>query len=661
MLKNLLKRFLPADAPAPAAAAPTPAPIPARDAHVPAPIAAPDAVPTADALVAQGNDREDAGALPEAEALYRQAVAAAPGDPRGHLNLGIALMARDDLDGAATAFQRVLTIDPAHPFGNYNYARLAFLREDYARALELVDAALKAKPEFPQALVVRSNVLDALEQREPAIEAMQSALALQPDDAGGWFNLALMLQKAARPDEASAALEQSMQRVPDNLASLELSMRIRLVQGFSEEALTLLNTITRRDPTGWAHRSFELMVMNNVEDITPEQLYQRHLDFGRDMERAVPVRFDRWPARGEAGRRLRIGYVSRDLQLHPVAFFLAPVIERHDRTQVEVFCYSYGDSRDQMTERMRKAADHWRDCRLHSDDAFADVIHADGIDVLVDLVGHTGQPRLAIFCQRPAPVQVSWLGYLSTTGLTCIDYRLSDDRADPRAMAQPMHTERLVSLPASQWCYQPLHDVAVAEVPPFERNGHVTFGSFNATTKVSKAMCRRWAQMLMRVPGSRLLIGDVKSERRKSEVRAEFESLGVAGDRVEFLPRVAIDKYLDLYNRVDIALDTYPYGGGTTTLDALWMGAPVVAAMGGSSVSRSAASVLRFLGMDEWIANSIDGYVDLAVARANDPEGLRRQRRTLRERMAGSALTDVPRFTRDLESAYRAMWLERVR
>ncbi len=655
MLKNLLKRLLPADAPAPAPDAPAPVSAPA-----PTPAPATDDVAAADALVAQGNEREDAGDLVRAEALYRQAVAAAPGHPRGHLNLGIALMARDDLGGAAAAFQRVLAIDPAHPFGNYNYARLAFVRDDNAKALALVDAALKARPEFPQALVVRSNVLDALERRDDAIEAMRAALALQPDDAGGWFNLALMLQKAGRPDEAAPALEQSVQRVPDNLASLELSMRIRLVQGFSEEALTLLQTITRRDPTGWAHRSFELMVMNNVEDITPQQLFQRHLDFGRDMERAVPVRFDRWPARGDAGRRLRIGYVSRDLQMHPVSFFLAPVIEHHDRSRVEVFCYSYGDSRDQLTERLRKATDHWRECGALSDDAFADAIHADGIDVLVDLVGHTGQPRLGIFCQRPAPVQVSWLGYLSTTGLARIDYRLSDDRADPPALAQPMHTERLVALPASQWCYQPLHDVPVDLAPPFERNGHVTFGSFNATTKVTKPMCRRWAQVLLRVPGARLLIGDVKSDRRKTEVRAEFERLGVAADRIEFLPRVSVDKYLDLYNRVDIAFDTYPYGGGTTTLDALWMGAPVVAAMGGSSVSRSAASVLRYLGMDEWIAADIDGYVDLAVARANDLDGLRHQRRTLRERMAGSALTDVPRFVRDLEAAYRAMWLERV-
>ncbi len=649
MLKNLFKRFLPAETPAPAVDTPAPA-----LAAMAASIAA------ADALVAQGNEREDAGALGEAEALYRQAVAASPGHPRGHLNLGIALMARDDLDGAAAAFERVLAIDPTHPFANYNYARLAFLREDNAKALTLVDAALQSRPEFPQALVVRSNVLDALDQREPAIDAMRAALDMQPDDAGGWFNLALMLQKAGRPDEAATALEQLMLREPDNMASIELSMRIRLVQGFSEEALALLQTITRKDPLGWLHRSYELMVMNNVEDASPEKLFQRHLDFGRDMEAAVPVRFDRYPERGDPERRLRVGYVSRDLSQHPVAFFLLPVLQHHDRSRVEVFCYSFGEHHDQMTERLLKNTDHWRECRQLSDEAFADAIHADGIDVLVDLVGHTGQPRLAVFCQRPAPVQVSWLGYLNTTGLTRMDYRLSDARSDPPLLAQPMHTERLAAMPASQWCYKALFDVAVNPVIPFDRNGYFTFGAFNATTKVTRAICRRWAQIMLRVPGSRLLMGDVNSERRRASLRDEFESLGVSAERLEFVARVTMDKYLDHYNRVDIALDTYPYGGGTTTFDALWMGAPVVTAVGGSPFSRSAASVLRFLGMDEWVADGIDGYVDLAVARAADLEGLRHQRRTLRDRMAESALTDAPRFTRDLEAAYRAMWLERV-
>ena len=313
-----------------------------------------------------------------------------------------------------------------------------------------------------------------------------------------------------------------------------------------------------------------------------------------------------------------------------------------------------------MTERLRAAADHWRDVASMPDEALADAIHADGIDVLVDLMGHAGMPRPGVFCQRPAPAQVAWLGYLNTTGLTRMDFRLSDARSDPPALAQPVHTERLVLLPASQWCYPPTATQAIDPVPPFERNGHVTFGSFNAALKVTPAACRRWAQVMLRVPDSRLVIGDITSESKRAAIRRDITSLGVADDRIAFVPRVPLDEYLGLYNQVDIAFDTVPYGGGTTTFDSLWMGVPLVATVGATPVSRSAAGILSALGLEDWIAPSVDGFVDVAVARAADRAGLRTLRRELRSRLRGSPLTDLPRYTRDLEAAYRAMWLEKT-
>ena len=646
MLKNLLSRLLPSSA---------------SRAVPPDAVPVPDDVAGADALIAQGNDLEEAGDVVQAEAMYREAVAAAPSHPRAYLNLGVALADKGDQEGAIAAYEQLLAIDPRHPFGNYNFARLAFLRGDYARAETLVAAALQAKPEFAQALVVQSNILDALGKSELAIAAIKAALRLQPDDAGGWFNLALMLQKAGRPGEADGPLARALEGEPDNLAALELSMRILNDHGFAAEALGPVSRIIALDPAAWVARSFELMLMNFVEGIPADDLSRRHFEFGRDLEAQVPARFDRFPERGDPNRPLRIGYVSRDLLMHTVAVFLAPLLEQHDRSQVQVYCYSFGDGEpDRMTERLRKASDHWRDVGGLSDVAFADAIHADGIDVLVDLVGHTGQPRLGVFCQRPAPVQVSWLGYLNTTGLTRMDFRLCDVRTDPPESAQPRHTERLVALPASQWCYRPLVDRAINPVAPFERNGHMTFGSFNAALKVTPAMCRRWARILLRVPGSRLLVVDIKSARKKAAMLQDVTALGVAADRVEFLPRVPLEEYLDLFNRVDVALDSFPYGGGTTTLDSLWMGVPVVATVADTSVSRSAASVLTYLGMPEWIAPSVDDYVDVAVARVSDREALLATRRALRPRMAASPLTDIARFTRDVEAAYRGMWLEKT-
>jgi len=357
---------------------------------------------------------------------------------------------------------------------------------------------------------------------------------------------------------------------------------------------------------------------------------------------------------------LRVGYLSCDFQTHPVAFFLAPVLEHHDRSQVEVFCYSLTMKQDSMTDRLRAATDHWRDVISMSDDELADAIHADGIDVLVDLMGHGGLPRPGVFCQRPAPVQVAWLGYLNTTGLTRMDFRISDARSDPPDISQPFHTERLVLMPASQWCYPAVAEQEIDPAPPFERNGHVTFGSFNAALKITAAACRRWAQVMLRLPGSRLVIGTVNSERKRAAIRRDIESLGVAGDRIAFIPRVPVSEYMGLYNAVDITFDPFPCGGGTTTFDSLWMGVPVVAAVGETPFSRSAASILAALGLEDWIAPAVDDFVDVAVARASDREGLRGLRQALRPRMRDSLLTELPRYTRDLEAAYRKMWLEKA-
>ena len=649
MFKNLFKRHAPATAVAPVAA-----PAPVRvDAS---PAAAPDDVAGADALIEQGNALEDAGDLPQAQGLYRQAVAKAPGHARAHLNLGIALAALGDADGAAGAYERVLAIDPAHAFGNYNYARLMLLRGEPDRAEKLVAAALRSRPEFPQALMVQSAVFDTQGRREFAIASLQAALRLQPDDPGNWFNLGSLLRRQERPDEAEDALRHSLAGDPDNGATLSALAIVLRDQGFANEALEALEKAAALGPLSWHGRSFELLLTLYSDRLSAREIFERHARFGADLEQAFPVRFQHAGGPIEAGRRLRVGYLSSDLQLHPVSFFLLPALEHHDRTRVEVTCYSFvRGGGDVMTQRLRAASEHWRDVAELSDAAIADTIHADGIDVLVDLCGHTGEPRLPVFAQRPAPVQVSWLGYLNTTGLTRIDHRLTDRRADPPELAQSQHTERLQLLPNSLWAYRPLANEAITPGAPFERNGHLTFGSFNAALKVTPAMCRRWAQLLARVPDSRLLVANSKSGRKREAILREIEAAGVARDRVEFTERIALEKYLALYNRVDIALDCYPYGGGTTSLDALYMGTPVAATFGPTSVSRSAASVLAELGMDDWIAPDIDGLVDLVVARAADRDALRALRRDLRARLQASPLMDVPRFARDLEAAYRDM------
>ena len=642
MLKNLLNRILPTS--------PSKAAAPAR-----APAA--DDIAAADALIAVGNHQEDGGYLEQAEAIYRSAVGKAPRHARAHLNLGIVLAAQGDTDGAANAYETVLSIDPQHPFGNYNFARLLFLGGDLARAEALTHDALRAKPDFAQALILHSNVLDALGKTALAVDAMEAALRLQPDNAGAWLNQAALLVKLRRFDNSEVAVKRVLDLEPRKPVALALLSRVFSEHGFATQAIEPMRAAIDGDPATLAYRSSELLLLNCEEGFPASDLFRRHVEFGVRLEQAVPARFDQFQGSQDPQRRLRIGYVSADFCIHPLTIFLLPVLERHDRAGFEIFCYSSGSTSDHVTERVLGLCDHWIAAKTMSDSQLADAIHADGIDILVDLAGHTKDSRLAVFSQRPAPVQATWLGYLNTTGLTCMDYRLCDRRTDPPESSQPLHTEKLIAFSESQWCYRPFFDTEVARVAPLERNGHVTFGSFNAALKISPAMYSRWAQVLSRVPTSRLMIADLKSERKRAAIRLEMTSAGISDDRIEFVPRVDVDKYLELFNAVDLSLDTFPYGGGTTTFDSLWMGVPVVTALGETPVSRSAGSILTALDLDDWVAPGVQDYVEVAVARASDHQAIVSLRRSLRQRMKDSPLTDEARYVKDLETAYRDMWI----
>jgi predicted O-linked N-acetylglucosamine transferase (SPINDLY family) len=353
---------------------------------------------------------------------------------------------------------------------------------------------------------------------------------------------------------------------------------------------------------------------------------------------------------------LRIGFISADLQYHVVALFLIPLLEQRDKSANEVYCYSTGDTTDEYTERLRSLADVWRAVANVPAKEIADLIHRDQVDILVDLAGHSGVPNLRVFAQRPAPVQATWLGYLNTTGLTRIQYRLSDNQCDPPGLTDLFHTEKVVRLPHSQWCYRRLAEVEVDREGPLRRNGHVTFGSFNQIVKISPIVRKLWGEILNQVPDARLLIAGVMDGRAREDLNADFASAGVDRGRITMIPFVAPKAYLELYRKVDIALDTMPFSGGTTTCDALWMGVPAVTCPGVRSWSRSASSILSTIGLHEWIADSYEDYVRRAVRFAGQPVVLAELRTSLRSRMLESPLMDEPQFARDMENIYRSMW-----
>jgi len=665
----------------------------------------------AERLIAEGNRAEDAGELEQACALYREAVRLAPQSAKAHLNLGIALQARGDEAGAVAGYQQALAIDAANPYAYYNLGKLRHERGAHAEAERLLRQALRARPDFPQARVMLACALDAQARPEAAVvelealapekrdfgahfilagilrklgrldaaaDALRRALVLEPrnldarsalfhlleaqgDPAGAareleavlkerpdWadalYNYGVVLKKLMRPDEAEVALRRALAAEPGFVRATRLLGGVLLGQCRIDEALELY----RRAPRDLDLASAELFALNASEQISDDELFARHAEFGRNLEQAVPARFSFSNPKHPA-RRLRIGYVSGDFSYHVVALFMQPVLERHDRRAFEVFCYSSAERVDQYTRQLAKASDVWRPCAGMSDTQLADAIHADGIDILVDLAGHSGEPQLRVFAQKPAPVQATWLGYLNTTGLTRIDYRVTDAHADPLGLTEARHTEKLVRLPHSQWCYRPFISATATAAPPCVRNGYVTFGSFNQVLKVSQASRRLWAGLLRKVPGARLVVLGVPPGRAHDDLRKDIPEAKV-------VPYVSLQDYFAWYNQVDVALDTTPYSGGTTTCDALWMGVPVLTTPGERPSSRSAASVLTTAGMGEWIASSAEDYLERAAEFAGDTQRLANLRATLRARLQASPLMDEVGFTKNLETLYRQIW-----
>jgi len=640
-------------------------------------------------LIAEGNRAEDAGDATRARELYRQAVAAEPGFAAAHLNLGVALESAGDATGARASYERALDLDPDNAAANYNLGKLLYAQGACAAAEQKLAQALAAKPDFPEARVVRGYALQALGRTAEAANDLRAALRARPDDLHAratlfhileqngdlaaaaleleailavrpdWtdalFNYATTLMALKRDDDAERALRRVLESDPGFAMAYRMLGSLLHRQGRIDEVIALCGRGRRALPENLEIESFELFALNFSDRISDDALFERHAAFGRRLEGASPARFP-FPAGRNAKRPLRIGYVSADLSYHPVGLFLLPVLEHHDRSRFQAYCYATGPQVDDFTRRLRGAAHAWREAHALSDSQLADAIRADEIDILIDLAGHSGVCRLGAFAQKPAPVQAAWLGYLNTTGLTRIDYRITDGYCDPAGLTERRHTETLVRIPGSQWCYRPFIDLEPASQAPIERNGYVTFGSFTQPAKLSPAALRIWARVLEALPSSRLLVAGIAPGASADRLRGRLADAGIITSRVEFAPFLPVAEYLRLFDRVDIGLDPLPYSGGTSTCDALWMGVPVITLPGERSASRSAASILATVGLDEWIARDADDYVERARRFSGDPPLIGALRRSLRGRLRTSALTDEAGFTRQLEQAFELMW-----
>lgn len=561
----------------------------------------------------------DAGLLEQAESCFRKVLQRDPQHAKAHTNLGLVLQQRGKDEEAARCYAAALAADAGLAQPWFNIGTLFMTRDQYALAVEHFGKALQLDPARAEWHAALGSAYQRAGRPLEALASLRAALGLDPAFAPAHNELGVCLLQSGDAAAAVAAFEQA-------------------------RAL---------DPGAQSASSNLLFALNFVPEMDPEAVYRAHVEWARRVEGTPKAATHDNEA--DPGRKLKIGYLSPDFRGHAVPFFIEPILARHDRSQFELVCYSDADVEDAVSWRLRAYDARWHACARSSDEELARQIRADRIDILVDLAGHSaGGRRMPLFARKPAPVQVSWLGYLNTTGLQAMDYRITDWYACPDGMER-YHSERLVRMPNSQWCYRaPTTAPAVARARPQE--GAVTFGSFHNLAKLTPRVLAAWAKILHKLPGSKLLIVAHGADKLAAPIAGRFAAAGVDASRIECQGGMPLEAYLSLHKRVDIGLDAFPYAGGTTTLHSLWMGVPVVTLGGRNVVSRGGVGILSLLGLQELIAQTEDQYVDIALALAADGQRLARLRGELRQRLAQSALMDEKRFTRDLEAAYREMW-----
>lgn len=610
-----------------------------------------------DALLVEGDRLHASAAFSEALNAYETAAMLAPESAEAHFKLGRAQAGLGRVDEAEQSYRRALVIQPAHAEAANNLGAILFDRREFAEAERCYRSALAERVDYFEPHFNLGWLLIDTERFVEARYYFNRACELAPASSSAAEQLGKVLLLLGLIGEAIRSLERAIS-----------------INGRSEIAWALLGVCRQRvgDYAG-AESAYRqalacssthfpawhcFLLMTNYTCRDRGEVFALHRSFGEAMAAGKSVQS--YANRIDPGRRLRIGFVSGDLRIHSVSYFVGSVLPDIDRNQFELWAYYHYPKADLRTAELKPQFYAWRDIYNRSDAEVARQIRDDKIDILIDLSGHTSHNRLAVFAEKPAPVQVSWVGYPNTSGLPQIDYRLTDAYADPEGEADNYYTERLWRLPHGFLCYSPPASAPrVAESPCCSR-GYVTFGSFNNRQKIGPECVALWSAVLRAIPDSRLLIKSVfgvdELDARDALI-ASFVSFGIAAERIRVeCAKATLEEHLALYGEIDVALDTFPYHGVTTTCEALWMGVPVVSRQGDRHVSRVGASILSNAGLADLVADSDEQFVEIAGALAEDFDSLNQIRGALREVVRSSRLTDGSALAGDLSSALRRMW-----
>lgn len=571
------------------------------------------------------------------------------------IDAAAALYARGQMEAAGDAARALTERYPQHPFGWKLLGAVLYKGRAAVAALEAMRKAVACDPEDAEALTNLGLVLKRLNLLAEAESILQQAIALRPNHAHAHNHLAGVLMERGRLAAAQDSAAAARRLAPDYLEAWHTEALILDRRGRSAEALDAYRRVLERDPDNADVHTNMLFCMSHMESVTPAELFEEHRRYGQRREARVPAARS-WDNRPEPARRLRVGIVSGDFRNHAVASFVEPLFAQlAGRPGLALHAYYNHPLHDAVTARLRGHMAQWRDVAALDDAALDALIRADGIDILVDLSGHTSHNRLPMFARKPAPVQASWIGYPGSTGLAAMDYLISDRYLLPPGQLDAQFTEKLALLPLKVPFAPSVEAPALSPLPALA-NGYMTFASFNRISKITREVIALWARVLRAVPAAHLMMGGMPQGGGYEHLEAWLQEEGIARQRVSFHPLVAMQTYLGMYEKIDACLDTFPYSGGTTTIYGLYMGVPTLTLAGATMAGRQTASHLAANGAPQFIAHDAEEFVARAVATSRDLDALAALRARLRGTSPQWSPQAMSRLADSVEHALRTMW-----
>ncbi len=605
-----------------------------------------------------GHLHGEAGDSAAASDCFERAIALAPAHAGIHFNYGTMLSNAGELERAETALRRTLELAPTHVSAWNNLGQVLLKMHRQSEALAIFEHARALAPDSVAVLTNLGSVLTGAGRIGEAKAALERAIALEPGRVSAWNNLGNLHLQLGQVDEAHAAFAQAIALKPDFTDALLNLGNVHSKMGRIDEAIASYRRALASQPAHiGAHSNLLFALMFANDDAYAVRAEAQRFALQHESALLAASAHTRYANTREPGRRLRIGYVSPDFRNHCQSLFTMPLLRHHNHAHFEIVCYALGNRRDDVTAQLKLHADVWREAGELDEACLAQQIRNDGIDILVDLTMHMDGARRLLFARRPAPVQVAWLAYPGTTGSPSIGWRLTDPWIDPpnTPNIDDQYTERSLRLPDAFWCYDALTSTPEVSALPALKNGFITFGCLNNPCKLTDATLALWARVFAALPDARLILM-APPGRAREQLLMRFQAIGVEPARVSFSGFQARADYLHRYRQFDIALDTFPANGHTTSLDAFWMGVPVPTRYGHSATSRAGLCLLANLGLPELAADNDAGYAAIVTALALDLPRLAALRAGLRARMQASPLMDGARFARNMEAAFRHMW-----